>query len=50
MNDCQQFVTSSSKWAVRAAEMGWDAAALFGCHSLRPLDHLSAAGLLCDRV
>jgi hypothetical protein len=44
VSDCHQFLTSN--WAVRASEMGWDTAALFGCHPMRPLDHLPAAGLL----
>jgi hypothetical protein len=44
VTDCHEFLTSN--WAVRAAEMGWDAAALFGCRPVRPLDHLPGAGLL----
>ena len=35
-----------SPWAERAADLGWDAASLFGCHPGRPLDHLQGAGLL----
>jgi hypothetical protein len=30
----------------RAADLGWDTLALFGCHPTRPLDHLNGAGLL----
>src|SRR5438045_8228400 len=33
-------------WAERAADLGWDTLALFGCHPTRPLDHLNGAGLL----
>jgi hypothetical protein len=33
-------------WAERAADLGWDAASLFGCHPRRPLDHLQGAGLV----
>jgi hypothetical protein len=29
-----------------AADLGWDTLALFGCHPMRPLDHLNGAGLL----
>jgi hypothetical protein len=35
-----------SGWAERAADLGWDTLALFGCHPTRPLDHLNGAGLL----
>jgi hypothetical protein len=34
------------RWAPRAAEIGWDAVSLFGCHPLRPVDYLGCAGLL----
>jgi hypothetical protein len=33
-------------WAERAADLGWDTLAPFGCHPTRPLDHLNGAGLL----
>ena len=33
-------------WAERAAELGWNARALFGCHRNSPLMHLGTAGLL----
>jgi hypothetical protein len=46
VRDCHGFLTSSDQWAARAAEIGWDAIALFGCSSTRPLDHLRGAGLL----
>ena len=39
-----QFI--QSPWAERAANLGWDAASLFGCHPGRPFDHLQGAGLL----
>ena len=32
--------------APRAAEIGWSAMSLFGCCSVRPLDHFGSAGLL----
>jgi hypothetical protein len=32
--------------AERAARLGWDAMALFGCAPKRPLDYLGSAGLL----
>jgi len=46
VSDCQSFLNSSENWAVRAAELGWDARALFGCHRNYPLMHLGSAGLL----
>ena len=33
-------------WAERAARLGWDAMALFGCPPKRPLDYFGSAGLL----
>jgi hypothetical protein len=44
--DCHKFLNSSENWAERAARLGWDAPALFGCHCTRPLEHLGSAGLL----
>jgi len=44
LSDVGQFI--QSPWAERAADLGWDAASLFGCHPGRPLDHLQGAGLL----
>jgi hypothetical protein len=44
--DCDIFLASHEKGAARAAELGWDAQALFGCHRSRPLMHLGSAGLL----
>jgi hypothetical protein len=44
--DCNEFL--ASKWAARAAELGWDAKALFGCHRHRPLMYLGSAGLMWD--
>jgi hypothetical protein len=46
VSDCNNFVASGENWAERAAELGWDARALFGCHRNRPLLHLGSAGLL----
>jgi hypothetical protein len=34
----------SGGWAKRAADLGWDTLALFGCHPTRPLGHFN--GLL----
>ena len=46
LGDCHSFLSSSEKWAERAAALGWSALALFGCHRTRPLEHLGSAGLL----
>ena len=46
VSDCDRFLNSSENWAERAAELGWDARALFGCHRNYPLMHLGSAGLL----
>jgi hypothetical protein len=46
LGDCHSFLNSSENWAQRAAALGWDALALFGCHRTRPLEHLGSAGLL----
>src|SRR5215472_17805639 len=46
VSDCHSFLNSSQNWAARAAELGWDARALFGCHRTYPLMHLGSAGLL----
>ena len=46
VSDCHSFLNSSENWAERAAELGWDARALFGCHRNYPLTHLGSAGLL----
>jgi hypothetical protein len=46
LGDCHSFLSSSEKWAERAAALGWNALALFGCHRTRPLEHLGSAGLL----
>jgi hypothetical protein len=43
VSDCTEFVVS--KWAERAAVLGWDAVSLFGCHQ-RPVDFLGIAGLM----
>jgi hypothetical protein len=44
VDDCTNFVSSS--WAERAAALGWDAVALFGCRRNHPLSYLGSAGLL----
>ena len=46
VDDCKNFLSSSEHWADRAAQLGWDAMALFGCAPKRPLDYLGSAGLL----
>ena len=46
VGDCKNFLSSSENWASRAAGLGWDAMALFGCAPKRPLDYLGSAGLL----
>jgi len=46
LDDCNNFLTSDVAWAERAATLGWDAIALFGCCRSRPLANLSCAGLL----
>jgi hypothetical protein len=46
LGDCHSFLSSSENWAERAAALGWNALALFGCHRSRPLEHLGSAGLL----
>ena len=46
LGDCHSFLSSSEKSAERAAALGWNALALFGCYRTRPLEHLGSAGLL----
>ena len=46
LGDCHSFLSSSEKWAERAAALGWNALALFGCHQIRPRGHLGSAGLV----
>ena len=46
VNDCHNFLNYSEDWADRAARLGWDAIALFGCAPRRPLDYSASAGLL----
>jgi hypothetical protein len=46
LDDCYRFMSPSENWAERAAALGWDDRALFGCRRNRPLDHLGSAGLL----
>jgi hypothetical protein len=45
LDDCARFLDPSNGWAERAAGLGWDAEALFGCDRHRPLDQ-PGAGLL----
>src|SRR5215813_14229457 len=49
VSDCHSFLDSSENWAERAAKLGWDARALFGCRRNYPLLHLGSAGLLWGR-
>jgi hypothetical protein len=46
VDDCYRFIISAEGWAQRAADLGWDALALFGCHRTNPLMYLGCAGLL----
>ena len=46
LSDCNNFLTGGENWAGRAAELGWNAASLFGCSRARPLAHPGGAGLL----
>jgi hypothetical protein len=46
LSDCNNFLNSGENWAERAAELGWDVVALFGCRRNRPLMHSGSAGLL----
>ena len=46
MDDCKKFLSSPDNLAERAARLGWDAMALFGCASNRPLDYFGSAGLV----
>jgi hypothetical protein len=43
IGDCEQFL---DLWGAIAADMGWNAEALFGCAIAQPLAHLQVAGLL----
>jgi hypothetical protein len=36
LSDCNNFLTGGENWAGRAAELGWNAASLFGRHRARP--------------
>ena len=46
VTDCKGFLSSPDNLAERAARLGWDAMALFGCAPKRPLDYLGSAGLV----
>jgi hypothetical protein len=46
LSDCNNFLTGGENWAGSAAELGWNAATLFGCYRARPLAHPGGAGLL----
>jgi hypothetical protein len=47
VTDCERFLAPRNGWAERAAECGWDTAAIFGCSDpKRPFDHLAGAGLV----
>ena len=45
VDDCKGFLNSPE--AERAAQLGWNATALFGCKPRYPLSYLGQAGLLC---
>ena len=45
VDDCQTFM-ASERLPSRAAELGWNAVALFGCRRNHPLAYLGQAGLL----
>jgi hypothetical protein len=40
------FIASTEGWAQRAADLGWDEVALFGCSAINPLGYLGTAGLM----
>jgi hypothetical protein len=46
LGDCHSFLSSPENRAARAAALGWNALALFGCHRSRPIEYLGSAGLL----
>jgi hypothetical protein len=46
VDDCARFLASTHNGAARAATLGWDTYALFGCGPGHPLDHLGSDGLL----
>jgi hypothetical protein len=46
VDDCKNFLSSPDNLAERAARLGWDAMAFFGCAPNRPLDYFGSAGLL----
>jgi hypothetical protein len=46
VDDCNNFLNSPGNWAERAARLGWNARALFGCRRNYPLMHLGSAGLI----
>jgi hypothetical protein len=46
VDDCNLFLASTHNGAARAATLGWDTYALFGCGPGHPLDHLGSDGLL----
>ena len=43
MRDCEIFCQN---WARQAADLGWDAKAIFGCSKNQPLSYLRVAGLV----
>jgi hypothetical protein len=46
VDDCQRFLLAKDNWPERAAKLDWNAYALFGCRTVRPLEDLASAGLL----
>ena len=46
LDDCTRFLASTRNGAARAATLGWDTYAVFGCGPAHPLEHLGTTGLL----
>jgi hypothetical protein len=46
LSDCNNFLSSDENWAERAAQLGWDAPALFGCRPGHALSQLGSSGLM----
>jgi hypothetical protein len=50
VDDCKNFLSSPDSLAERAARLGWDAMALFGCAPNRRLDYFGSAGCCTRRT
>jgi hypothetical protein len=50
LSDCNKFLTGDENWAGRAAELGWNAASLFGCHRARPTGSKQVKGQRWSRL